>query len=152
MSNNRPEEWLQQILWEPYPYPFPLLIQGAAAQLSLCLRAFSGPYIQQLSHSHDGQEVKGNSPPLGVTFGCYQVVLVIKKKKKKNLPANGDTRRHKRHTGDTRDTGSVPRSGRFPWRRAWQPTPVVLPGESHGLFNPRQTVLGIYIPQYHCWK
>ncbi|KAM7228128.1 hypothetical protein CapIbe_020582, partial [Capra ibex] len=20
----------------------------------------------------------------------------------------------------------------FPWRRAWQPTPVFLPGESHG--------------------
>ena len=24
-------------------------------------------------------------------------------------------------------------SGRSPWRRAWQPTPVFLPGESHGL-------------------
>ena len=23
-------------------------------------------------------------------------------------------------------------SGRFPWRRKWQPTPVFLPGESHG--------------------
>ena len=23
-------------------------------------------------------------------------------------------------------------SGRFPWRKAWQPTPVFLPGESHG--------------------
>ena len=23
-------------------------------------------------------------------------------------------------------------SGRFPWRRKWQPTPVCLPGESHG--------------------
>ena len=22
--------------------------------------------------------------------------------------------------------------GRIPWRRKWQPTPVVLPGESHG--------------------
>ena len=26
----------------------------------------------------------------------------------------------------------VPGSGRFPWRREWQPTPVFLPGESHG--------------------
>ena len=24
-------------------------------------------------------------------------------------------------------------SGRFPWRRKWHPTPVLLPGESHGL-------------------
>ena len=23
--------------------------------------------------------------------------------------------------------------GKIPWRRAWQPTPVLLPGESHGL-------------------
>ena len=28
------------------------------------------------------------------------------------------------------DLGSVPGLGRFPWRRAWQPTPVFLPGES----------------------
>ena len=25
-----------------------------------------------------------------------------------------------------------PESGRFPWRREWQPAPVFLPGESHG--------------------
>ena len=30
------------------------------------------------------------------------------------------------------DPGSVPGSARFPWRRKWQPTPVFLPGESHG--------------------
>ena len=30
------------------------------------------------------------------------------------------------------DPGSIPRSGRFPWRRQWQPTPVSLPGKSHG--------------------
>ena len=41
----------------------------------------------------------------------------------KNLPANA---------GDARDTGSIPGSGRFPWRRAWQLHPVFLPGESHG--------------------
>ena len=30
------------------------------------------------------------------------------------------------------DLGSIPGSGRFPWRRKWQPTPVFLPEESHG--------------------
>ena len=30
------------------------------------------------------------------------------------------------------DPGSIPGSGRFPWRREWQPTPVFLPGESCG--------------------
>ena len=31
-----------------------------------------------------------------------------------------------------RDLGSIPGSGTSPWRRKWQPTPVLLPGESHG--------------------
>ena len=28
--------------------------------------------------------------------------------------------------------GLIPGSGRFPWRRKWQPTPVFLPEKSHG--------------------
>ena len=40
--------------------------------------------------------------------------------------------------GDARDTGSIPTSG----RRAWQPTPVFLPGESHG-----QRSLASYRPE-----
>ena len=39
----------------------------------------------------------------------------------KNLPVNA---------GDTRDARSVPGLGRFLWRKAWQPIPVFLPGES----------------------
>ena len=30
------------------------------------------------------------------------------------------------------DSGSIPGSGRFPWRREWLPTPVFLPEEFHG--------------------
>ena len=53
-------------------------------------------------------------------FGKYlslstKVALVVK-----NLPANAG------------DVGSIPGSGKIPWRRAWQPTRVFLPGESHG--------------------
>ena len=33
---------------------------------------------------------------------------------------------------DARDAGSILGSGRFPWRRKWQPTSVSLPSESHG--------------------
>ena len=47
-----------------------------------------------------------------------QVVLVVK-----NLPANG---------GDVRFVGLIPGLGRFPWRKAWQPTLVFLPREFHG--------------------
>ena len=50
--------------------------------------------------------------------GNSQVALVVKK-----LPATQAV---------IRDLGSISVSGRFPWRRAWQPTPVFLPGESHG--------------------
>ena len=31
--------------------------------------------------------------------------------------------------------------GKIPWRKAWQPTPVFLPGESHG-----QRSLAVYSP------
>ena len=36
------------------------------------------------------------------------------------------------NAGQVRDMGLILESGRFPWRRAWQPTLVFLPGESHG--------------------
>ena len=40
------------------------------------------------------------------------------------------------NAGDIRDVDSIPGWGRLPWRRAWQPTPVFLPGESHGQRSP----------------
>ena len=36
---------------------------------------------------------------------------------------------------DTGDAGSIPESGKMPWRRKWQPTPVLLPGKSHGQWS-----------------
>ena len=36
------------------------------------------------------------------------------------------------NAADSRDVGLIPGSGKIPWRRKWQPTPVFLPGESHG--------------------
>ena len=34
--------------------------------------------------------------------------------------------------GDEGDSDFTPRSGRFPWSRKWQPTPVFLPENFHG--------------------
>ena len=34
-------------------------------------------------------------------------------------------------TCSTGDPGSISGSGRFPWRRKWQPPPVLLPGRHH---------------------
>jgi len=42
----------------------------------------------------------------------------------KKLPVNA---------GDVRDEGLIPGSGKIPWRKAWQPTPVFLPDGFHGL-------------------
>ena len=58
------------------------------------------------------------------------MVLVVK-----NSPANA---------GDIRDVGSIPGTIRFPWRKARQPTPVFLLGESHG----QRSLVG-YNPQDH---
>ena len=41
----------------------------------------------------------------------------------KNPPTNA---------GDSRDTDSIPGSGKILWGRKWQPTPVFLPGKLHG--------------------
>ena len=53
----------------------------------------------------------------------------------RNLPANAG--RHQRQ-------GFDPWVGKIPWRRAWQPAPVLLPGESHG-----QTSLAGHSPWGH---
>ena len=34
--------------------------------------------------------------------------------------------------GDVRDVGLKPWVGKIPWKRAWHPTPVFLPGKYHG--------------------
>ena len=54
---------------------------------------------------------------LGLGLGASQVALV-----EKNLPVDA---------GDMR-CGFDPWDGKIPWGKAWQPTPVFLPGKSHG--------------------
>ena len=51
-----------------------------------------------------------------------QVALVVK-----SLPANA---------GDVKRLRFDLWVGKIPWRRAWQPTPVFLPGEAHGQRSP----------------
>ena len=49
----------------------------------------------------------------------------------KNLPANAG------------DTGSIPGSGKIPWRRKGQPIPVFLPGNSIDRGAWQATVYGV---------
>ena len=53
-----------------------------------------------------------------IVYWASQVVLVVK-----NPLANA---------GDAERRGFDPWVGKTPWKRAWQTTPVLLPGESHG--------------------
>ena len=50
-------------------------------------------------------------------------------------------RRLKRHRFD-------PWIGKISWRRRWQPTPVILPGESHRLAGRKQTQLNAWSSKY----
>ena len=43
-------------------------------------------------------------------------------------------------TGDIMRHGFDPWAGKIPWRRTWQPTPVFLPGKSHGQRSLMATV------------
>ena len=49
-----------------------------------------------------------------------------------SFPSGSDGKESANNTGNIRDVGLISGLGRFPWRRAWLPTPVLLPGESHG--------------------
>ena len=53
-----------------------------------------------------------------------------KKRGKKKSPGGSDSKASACNMGDP---GTIPGLGRFPWRRKWQPTPVLLPGKFHGL-------------------
>ena len=52
--------------------------------------------------------------------------------------------RDKESTCNARDTGSDPRVRKIPWKKEWQPTPVSLPGGSHG----QRSLVG-YSPRSH---
>ena len=54
-------------------------------------------------------------------------------RKTRGFPGGSDGKKSACNAGDL---GSIPGFyswvGKIPWRRAWQPTPVFLPGEFHG--------------------
>ena len=63
-----------------------------------------------------------------VDLQCYVMLLQIGATAKEHAC---QSRRQKRH-------GFDPWVGKIIWRRVWQPTPVFLPGESHG----QRTLMG----------
>ena len=73
------------------------------------------------------------------TVHPYNEIALINKKRHGFLVAQ-----MAKNTPTNADLGSIPGSGRFPWRRKWQPTPVFLSEKSH-----RQRSLTGYRPQGH---
>ena len=63
------------------------------------------------------------------SMGEIQLVFVLMRLDALHFPGGSDSEESTCKAGDP---GSIPGSGRSPWRREWQPTPVFLPGESHG--------------------
>ena len=57
--------------------------------------------------------------------------LIINNYHRKGLPRCPVVKNPPANAGDIRD-GFNPWVGKIPWSRKWQPTPVCLPGESHG--------------------
>ena len=48
------------------------------------------------------------------------------------FPGGAVVKKPPANAGNGGDKGSIPGSGRSPWRKKWQPTPIFLPGKSHG--------------------
>ena len=68
--------------------------------------------------------------PLGLAWLAWVCVLLIHYCQ--GLPWWLSCKESACNAGNARDVGSTPGAGRSPGERAWQPTPVFLPGESHG--------------------
>ena len=59
--------------------------------------------------------------------GVWNIRLTV------GFPGGSEVKPSAWHAGDLGlIPGSDPWVGKIPWRRKWQPTPVLLPGESHG--------------------
>ena len=79
-----------------------------------------------------GQDSRRSSSLLG--YIAYTHLL--------SFPGGASGKESACNIGDVRDAGLIPESGRFPWRRAWQSTPVFLPGKFYG-----QRSLASYSPR-----
>ena len=99
---------LLQPTWALLLFP-KYLPKGPLDRFSLCLEYALCWLVTRLTFNMMSS-LKPSRPAMGFPGGSAV----------KNLPANA------------RDMGSIPGLGKFPWSRKWQPTPVSLPGKSHG--------------------
>ena len=65
-------------------------------------------------------------------FSRYEEIEIIKYVPRNIQLSKDQAQRVKASAYNVGDLGSIPCLGRYPWRRKWQPTPVLLPRKSHG--------------------
>ena len=70
-----------------------------------------------------GYEIHSRTCLISKSLKIYNSTTIL------GFPGGSDCKKSVSNAGDP---GLIPRSGRPPWRRKWQPTPVFLPAESHG--------------------
>ena len=97
----------RQGYWSGLPFPPP----GALPNLGIELASFASPALTGRFFTIS-TTWKLSDTMLYISYRASQVALVVK-----NLPTNAE---------GIRETGSIP------GRKAWQPLPVFMPGESHG--------------------
>ena len=101
------------------PAPTAILTNSMTSEIPgtplFCAKASrKSPGASEKSLEKPSSKISGDSGYLSAS----QVTLVVK-----NSPAKA---------GDLRDSVFIPESGKIPWRRTWQPTPVFLPRKFHG--------------------
>ena len=100
-------------------------------------------FFQSLSPSSRGGLLSGSLCSL--LFFCFiNCYFTLEYSWLRGFPGGSVGKEPACNAGDAGDMGSIPGVRKIPWRRAWQPIPVFLPGEFHG-----QRSLAGYSPWGH---
>ena len=144
------ESRVGKILWRRKWQPTPVLLPGEShgwrgvvvyspwgllSSLKVRIVRTSSLGVKQLMNNWTAMAWAG-----GVTHNtCFKnlfiIILLL------GFPGGALIKYPSANPGDTRDSGSIPRWGKIPWRRKWQPTSIFLPGNFH-----RQRNLAGYSP------
>ena len=107
------------------------LISSSEVAFLFLSHVYLGHKSPRLHYTHEVTSVRGKCTKLKMdTESC-----------RGGFPGSSDGEESAFNAGDL---GSIPGLGRFLWRRVWQPTSVLLPGEFHG-----QRSLVVYSPWGH---
>ena len=110
---------------------------------SLCLHWMPSPGRGALSRHLDLPAEQES-----LALGCSPVGTFWQSQSKKGFPGGSGA---KESACNARNLGSIPRVGKIPWRREWQPTPVtkggtLLSASQRHLFTLRSTSLPLIMP------